>query len=70
MFANFIIGVIGNETGHLKLYGTFINISEAYHMLRRSIVCKNLFAVKCCDKTYECICMKSTGNFRLGLNLF
>ena len=32
MFANFTIGVIGNETGHLMkcvmLYRKFINISE------------------------------------------
>ena len=32
MFANFTIGLIGNETGHLlecvELYGKFINKSE------------------------------------------
>ena len=36
MFANFTIGMIGNETGHLlkcvELYGNLINKNETWHM--------------------------------------
>ena len=60
IFANFTIGMIGNEIEHLlecvKLYGKFTNKSETLHMLGRSIaatalkiVWKNLYLVKCYD---------------------
>ena len=62
IFANFTIGMIGNETGQLleclKLYGKFINKSETKHMLRGhiaatslKIVLENLFSVKCYDES-------------------
>ena len=62
IFANFSIGIIGHETGHLleyvKLYGKFINKSETKHMLRRNIaatslkiIWENLYSVKCYDKS-------------------
>ena len=54
------MGMIGNETGHIvesvALYGKFINKSET--LLRRNIAAtslkilwKNLYSVKCYDKT-------------------
>ena len=59
--ANFTIGIIGNETGHLlefvELYGKLINKSETQRMVRRNIAAtslkmllKNLYSVKCYDK--------------------
>ena len=54
--------MIGNETGHLleyvELYGKIVNKSETWHMWRRNIaaswlkiVWKNLYSVKCYDKS-------------------
>ena len=71
MFANFTIEMIGNKTEHLlecvKLYRKFINKSEAKHFMRGNIaatllksVLKNLFSVKCYDKS-------NTNVFTLGL---
>ena len=59
--ANFTIGMIGNEMGHLleyvELYGKLINNSEIKRMLRGNIAAtslkmllKNLHSVKCFDK--------------------
>ena len=56
MFANCIIGMIGNEIGHLqkcvKLYGKLINKSEIYNIYRGNIdatllkiLLKHLFSV-------------------------
>ena len=46
IFANFTIGMIGNETGRLleclKLYGKFINKRETEHMLRGNIAATSL----------------------------
>ena len=61
-FADFTIGMIGNETGHLlkcvSLYRKCININETYHVLRRNIAatsldisCTNLYSVKSYDET-------------------
>ena len=61
-FANFTIGMIGNETRHLlkcvKLYRKLIIINETQHVLRRNIAatslkisCKNLYSVKSNDET-------------------
>ena len=59
IFANFTIGMIGNETGHLReclvmLYRKCIHKSTTKQMLRGNIAAtsleilwKNLFSVKC-----------------------
>ena len=63
-FANFTLGIIGNETGHLlkcvKLFGKFININETQNVLKRTIAatslkisCKNLYQVKSYDGRQE-----------------
>ena len=62
LFADFTIGMIGNETGHLlkrvKFYRKFININETSNILRRSIAatslkisCTNVYSVKSYDET-------------------
>ena len=59
--ANYTIGMIGNEMGHLlecvELNGKLINKSEIWRMLRRNsaatslkMLLKNLYSVKCYDK--------------------
>ena len=55
------------------LYGTFINISEIQHILKRmvavsvlKILCKNLYSVKCYDKQTLSLCEK----FSWGLTYF
>ena len=59
--ANFTIGMIGNETGHLlecaEHYGKLINKSETWRMMRGNIAAtslkilrKNIYLVKCYDK--------------------
>ena len=61
-FADFTIGMIWNETGHLlkcvKLCRNLINIDETKHVLRRNIAAIslkissiNLYSVKSYDKT-------------------
>ena len=45
-FADFTIGMIGNETGHfmecVKLYRDFIKINETKHVLRKNIAATSL----------------------------
>ena len=62
VFADFTIGMIGNETGHLlkcvRLYRNFLTINETYHVMRGNIAatslkisCTNLHSVKSYDET-------------------
>ena len=50
IFANFTIGMIGKETGHLlkcvKINRRFINKSETLHMLKRNIAATSLKIVR------------------------
>ena len=83
LFANFtIIGMIGNETGHVlkcvKLYAKFININEIWHMFRKKHCCyfaenfmENLYSVKCYDKTNtKVFALSLCENISLGLIYF
>ena len=78
-FADFTIGMIGNETGHLlkrqKLYRKFININETYYVLRRNIdvtslksSCRNLYKVNSYDATnMKVFALSLWGKFSWGL---
>ena len=80
--ANFTIGMIGNETGHLlecvELYGKRINKSETKRMVRGNIaatslkmIWKNLYSVKCYNKLYTNVFTLSLWeNFWWGLIYF
>ena len=80
-FANFTIGMIGNETGHLvkcvKLYRK-ININETKHVLRRNIAatslkisCKSLYSVKRYDETnMKVFALSLWEKFSWGLTYF
>ena len=81
-FADFTIGMIGNETGHLlkcvKLYRKCINLNETYHDLRRNIAatslkisCTNLYSVKSYDETnMKDFAFSLWGKFSWGLTYF
>ena len=80
--ANFTIGMIGNEMGHLlecvELYVKLINKSEIQLMLRENIAAtslkmllKNLYSVKCYDKlNMNVLTLSLWENFWWGLIYF
>ena len=83
IFANFTIGMIGNETGHLlecvMLYGKCINKSETLAHLEQKYCCyftenfikKNLCSVKCYDKSnMNALTLSIWESFRWGLIYF
>ena len=82
VFADFTIGMIGNETGHLlkcvKLYIKCIKLNETYHDLRRDIAaislkisCTNLYSVKSYDDTnMNVYALSIWGKISWGLTYF
>ena len=81
-FADFTIGMIGNETGIslkcVKLYRKMLNICETWHVLRRNIAatslkisCINLYSVKSYDETnMKVFALNILEKFSWGLTYF
>ena len=77
MFANFTVGVIENEMGHLleyvMLYGKFINKYNQAHVAATSLktLRKNLYSVKFYDKSnMNVLTLSLSENFWWGLIYF